>query len=118
MTLDGRTALITGGGGPLGRAVALALTDAGARVILVGRNETALADAATRVVKDGGRARTAACDVSDPASVTALAAELDDEDVSILVNNAGVAGPVKPLTANDRSSTGPRTPPPRWRCSA
>ncbi|MBO3682273.1 SDR family NAD(P)-dependent oxidoreductase [Streptomyces sp. NEAU-YJ-81] len=98
MTVRGRTALVTGGGGPLGRAFALALAGAGARVILVGRNEKALADAATRVVKEGGRARTAACDVSDPASVAALAAELDGEDVSILVNNAGVAGPVKPLT--------------------
>ncbi|WP_405926726.1 SDR family NAD(P)-dependent oxidoreductase [Streptomyces sp. NBC_00035] len=98
MTLRGRTALITGGGGPLGRAFALALTGSGARVILVGRSEQALADAATRVVKEGGRVRTAVCDVSDPESVSALATELIDEDVSLLVNNAGVAGPVKPLT--------------------
>lgn len=41
MTLHGRTALITGGGGPLGRAFALALAGAGARVILVGRGERA-----------------------------------------------------------------------------
>ncbi|MFF1675344.1 SDR family NAD(P)-dependent oxidoreductase [Streptomyces sp. NPDC058256] len=98
MTLRGRTALITGGGGPLGRAFALALAGSGARVILVGRSEQALADAATRVVKEGGRARTAVCDVSDPESVSALATELIDEDVSLLVNNAGIAGPVKPLT--------------------
>ncbi|WP_210588670.1 SDR family NAD(P)-dependent oxidoreductase [Streptomyces sp. GESEQ-35] len=95
MTLRGRTALITGGGGPLGRAFALALADAGARVLLVGRNERALAEAAAKV---GGAARTAVCDVSDPASVQALSVELADEDVSLLVNNAGVAGPVKPLT--------------------
>lgn len=97
MTLGGRTALITGGGGPLGRAFALALADAGARVVLVGRNETALGDAAAHVAKDGGQARTEVCDVSDPESVRALAAELADEDVSLLVNNAGVAGPVRPL---------------------
>ncbi|WP_371552170.1 SDR family oxidoreductase [Streptomyces sp. NBC_00554] len=101
MTLRGRTALITGGGGPLGRAFALALAGSGAKVILVGRSEQALADAATRVVKEGGRARTAVCDVSDPESVSALATELIDEDVSLLVNNAGVAGPVKPLTDID-----------------
>ncbi|MFC8513323.1 SDR family NAD(P)-dependent oxidoreductase [Streptomyces sp. NPDC057257] len=94
MRLDGRTALVTGGGGPLGRAFALALADAGARVVLVGRNEQALAQAAAKV---GDAARTAVCDVSDPASVRALAAELADEDVSLLVNNAGVAGPVRPL---------------------
>ncbi|MCI3279312.1 SDR family NAD(P)-dependent oxidoreductase [Streptomyces cylindrosporus] len=94
MRLDGRTALVTGGGGPLGRAFALALADAGARVVLVGRNEQALAQAAAKV---GDAARTAVCDASDPASVRALAAELADEDVSLLVNNAGVAGPVRPL---------------------
>jgi NAD(P)-dependent dehydrogenase (short-subunit alcohol dehydrogenase family) len=98
MSLRGRTALVTGGGGPLGRAFALALAGSGARVVLVGRNERALADAAVRVVKEGGEARTAVCDVSDPESVRRLAAELADEDVSLLVNNAGVAGPVKPLT--------------------
>ncbi|MFD8719313.1 SDR family NAD(P)-dependent oxidoreductase [Streptomyces sp. NPDC059629] len=94
MTLEGRTALVTGGGGPLGRAFALALADAGARVLLVGRNEQALAEAAAKV---GEAARTAVCDVSDPASVRALADGLAGEDVSLLVNNAGVAGPVRPL---------------------
>ncbi|MDH6513758.1 NAD(P)-dependent dehydrogenase (short-subunit alcohol dehydrogenase family) [Streptomyces sp. SAI-135] len=97
MTLVGRTALVTGGGGPLGRAFALALTGAGARVVLVGRGERALADAAEQVAKDGGEARTAVCDVSDPSSVDTLTAELAGEDVSLLVNNAGVAGPVRPL---------------------
>ncbi|WP_329361111.1 SDR family NAD(P)-dependent oxidoreductase [Streptomyces sp. NBC_01483] len=52
--MTGRTALITGGGGPLGRAFALALAGAGARVILVGRSERALADA-TALVAEGGR---------------------------------------------------------------
>ncbi|MFJ9535819.1 SDR family NAD(P)-dependent oxidoreductase [Streptomyces sp. NPDC101225] len=94
MTLAGRTALVTGGGGPLGSAFALALAKAGARVILVGRNGQALAEAAAKV---GDAAHTAVCDVSDPAAVRVLAAELADEDVSLLVNNAGVAGPVRPL---------------------
>ncbi|MEU2623349.1 SDR family NAD(P)-dependent oxidoreductase [Streptomyces sp. NPDC007157] len=94
MSLDGRTALITGGGGPLGRAFALALADAGARVVLVGRNEQALAETAAKV---GEAARTAVCDVRDPASVRTLARRLGHEDVSLLVNNAGVAGPVRPL---------------------
>ncbi|KPI20396.1 3-oxoacyl-(acyl-carrier-protein) reductase [Actinobacteria bacterium OK074] len=96
--LAARTALITGGGGPLGRAFALALAAAGARVVLVGRTERALTEAALRVAKEGGHARTAVCDVSDPAAVRTLAAELADEDVSLLVNNAGIAGPVRPLT--------------------
>ena len=41
---------------------------------------------------------TATVDVSDPASVEALGAQLADESISILVNNAGIAGPVAPLT--------------------
>ncbi|MGW2515578.1 SDR family NAD(P)-dependent oxidoreductase [Streptomyces sp. NPDC001617] len=97
MSLEGRTALVTGGGGPLGRAFALALAGEGARVILVGRGEQALTDASARVVKEGGEARTAVCDVSDPDSVRRLAVELADENVSLLVNNAGVAGPVRRL---------------------
>ncbi|MCL8017254.1 SDR family NAD(P)-dependent oxidoreductase [Streptomyces sp. AS02] len=97
MSLHGRRALVTGGGGPLGRAFGVALARAGAEVILVGRNRQALADAATRVAKEG-EARTAVCDVSDPDSVRALAVELAGAEVSLLVNNAGVAGPVKPLT--------------------
>ncbi|MFI9581696.1 SDR family NAD(P)-dependent oxidoreductase [Streptomyces sp. NPDC052236] len=96
--LRDRTALVTGGGGPLGRAFSLALAQAGARVILVGRNAQALSGAARRVAMEGGTARTAVCDVSDPASVTALTDTLAEEDISLLVNNAGVAGPVKPLT--------------------
>ena len=94
MSLDGRTALITGGGGPLGRAFARALSAQGARVILAGRGEQALKEAAHQ---GGGNARTAICDVSDPSSVSRIAAELADENVSLLVNNAGVAGPVRPL---------------------
>jgi len=78
-------ALVTGEGGPLGRAFSLALAQAGARVILVGRNEQALSRAARRVAMEGGTACTAVCDVSDPASVTAVTDTLAEEDISVLV---------------------------------
>lgn len=90
----GRTALVTGAGNGLGRAIAVALSDAGARVILTGRRGDALE--ATRALL-AGPGRVASVDVADPASVDALADGLTDETISILVNNAGVAGPVKPL---------------------
>jgi NAD(P)-dependent dehydrogenase (short-subunit alcohol dehydrogenase family) len=98
-TLAGRTALVTGAGGPLGRAFSLALAAAGVRVLLVGRNPVTLAETLAEVDKaDRGTGRIALADVSDPASVAALADTLRrDENVSILVNNAGIAGPVKPL---------------------
>ncbi|SDD11977.1 SDR family NAD(P)-dependent oxidoreductase [Auraticoccus monumenti] len=94
-TLEGRTALVTGGGNGLGAAIATALHGAGARVLLVGRRTDTLEQVAERL---GDRVRCATADVSDPDQVAALAAELADEDVSVLVNNAGIAGPVAPLT--------------------
>ena len=93
--LRGRTALVTGGGSGLGAAIASAIHSAGADVVVVGRDEAKLGAV---VVGLGGRARGVACDVSDPASVESLRAQLADTEVSILVNNAGVPGPVAALT--------------------
>ena len=99
MSLAGRTALITGGGHGLGAAIARSLHEAGAEVVLVGRR----AELLERVCAElGPRARWAVCDVADPASVSSLAEELvDAAEISILINNAGVAGPVAPLTEID-----------------
>ncbi|WP_337061605.1 SDR family NAD(P)-dependent oxidoreductase [Kineococcus sp. G2] len=93
--VGGRTALVTGAGNGLGRAIALALAGHGARVVLVGRIPGPLRETAAAI---GPAARVATCDVSDPASVDALAAGLADERISILINNAGIAGPVADLT--------------------
>ncbi len=95
--LLGRTALVTGGGNGLGRSITLAVAAAGARVVAVGRSVSALTETAELAAAAGRTVRTATVDVSDPASVEALGAELVDESVSILVNNAGIAGPVAPL---------------------
>jgi len=94
--LAGRTALVTGGGSGLGRAIAKAIAAEGARVVVAGRTRERLEAVAAELPP--GRGRAAHCDVSDPGSVAALRRELAGEDVSILVNNAGVAGPVAPLT--------------------
>jgi NAD(P)-dependent dehydrogenase (short-subunit alcohol dehydrogenase family) len=93
--LTGRTALVTGGGSGLGAAITTALHAAGADVVVVGRDQAKL-DAV--VVRLGAHARALICDVSDPASVERLRSQLADTEVSILVNNAGVPGPVAPLT--------------------
>jgi len=89
-----RTALVTGGGSGLGKAIAVALAAAGMRVIVTGRTEDVLKQVAAELATPS---RAAVCDVSDPASVDALAEMLADERISILINNAGVPGPVKPL---------------------
>jgi NAD(P)-dependent dehydrogenase (short-subunit alcohol dehydrogenase family) len=94
-----RTALVTGAGNGLGRAIAVALARAGARVILTGRTEATLRQTAALI--DGQAVRTAVADVASPASVDALRASLGGEDISILVNNAGIGGPVKPITDID-----------------
>ncbi|TDD86848.1 SDR family oxidoreductase [Actinomadura darangshiensis] len=90
----GRTALVTGGGSGLGAAMAVALADAGARVVAVGRDRPRLEDVVASLAVPGC---AAVCDVSDAESVRDLAAELADEEISILVNNAGVPGPVQTL---------------------
>ncbi len=93
--IAGRTALVTGAGNGLGRAIALELADRGARVVLAGRTRDTL-DAVAREI--GTPARVATVDTSSESSVTALADELAEEEISVLVNNAGIAGPVAPLT--------------------
>jgi NAD(P)-dependent dehydrogenase (short-subunit alcohol dehydrogenase family) len=95
--LAGRTALVTGGGNGLGRAMATALAERGVRVVVAGRTASTLEATASALRAIGHDVRAAVVDVSDPASVTMLGAAVDDEDISILVNNAGVPGPVAPL---------------------
>jgi NAD(P)-dependent dehydrogenase (short-subunit alcohol dehydrogenase family) len=94
VSLAGRTALITGGGNGLGAAIARSLHAAGAEVVLVGRRPQTLQQVCAEL---GSRARWAECDVANPASVAALAGGLADAEISILINNAGIAGPVAPL---------------------
>jgi NAD(P)-dependent dehydrogenase (short-subunit alcohol dehydrogenase family) len=93
----GRTMVVTGAGNGLGRAMTLALVGRGARVVLVGRRREPLETVAAEASGLAGSVRVATADVSDPESVAALAAELADETVEVLVNNAGVPGPVAPL---------------------
>lgn len=88
-----RTALVTGAGNGLGRAIAIALAGAGARVILVGRTGKTLAETAN-LIADEDKTRVAVCDVSSAEAVDGLRDSLAPEDVDLLVNNAGIGGPV------------------------
>ena len=93
LTLTGRVALVTGGSRGIGRAIALALAEAGAAVAIAFRAQEASArDVVATIVEAGGRAFTSQCDVRDPAAVTAFvdAATQALGPVDILVNNAGV----------------------------
>jgi 3-oxoacyl-[acyl-carrier protein] reductase len=81
--LDGKTALVTGGGKGIGRATALELCRMGARVVVNYRSDREAAEATAHEV--GGEAIQ--CDVSDSAAVQALVKQIGGVDV--LVNNAG-----------------------------
>jgi 3-hydroxybutyrate dehydrogenase len=85
MRLDGRHALVTGGGRGIGRAVAAALTAAGASVTVTGRTEAGLRGA----IAAGHAARHLVVDATDGAAMAAGIASLGPID--ILVANAGAA---------------------------
>lgn len=97
--VEGRTAIVTGAGNGLGRAIARRLAAAGASVVCVGRDVGRLEHTVEQIAAAGGRAKHVRCDVTSATEVTALHASLLSSEVSILVNNAGVAGPVSELIA-------------------
>jgi len=91
--LSGRTAVVTGASRGIGRATALALAGAGARVGLVGRNREKLAESQALVSAAGGEASAFFCDVREEGQVKALSEAVAAKygKVHILVNNAGTA---------------------------
>jgi NAD(P)-dependent dehydrogenase (short-subunit alcohol dehydrogenase family) len=105
--LEGRTALVTGGGRGIGEAAALALARAGAAVAVVARNEDQVVEVASRLRKQGYGAFAFRCDVAEPRDVreVALAAREAMGRVDILVNNAGTASsnPLRRVTLDEWS---------------
>ncbi len=102
--LAGRTALVTGGGTGLGRAIAEGLSSAGARVVIAARDRQRVETAAAEIASLTGHAVDAdVVDIRDRESVEALA---DRHRVDILVNNAGGQFPQK---ARDYSPNGWRS---------
>lgn len=89
--LQGRVALVTGGGTGLGRRMALALARAGAHVVVTGRRERLLEEAKKVIEQDGGSADGIVADITHEQDVRGLADGVPTLDV--LVNNAGIAIP-------------------------
>jgi NAD(P)-dependent dehydrogenase (short-subunit alcohol dehydrogenase family) len=89
--LDGRKALITGGSRGLGRAIAQAFAEAGAELILVGRENESLLKAQAELQSSAQRVDTIQSDLTNPAEVEKMCARALSEfsPISILVNNVG-----------------------------
>jgi NAD(P)-dependent dehydrogenase (short-subunit alcohol dehydrogenase family) len=94
-SLRDRIALITGGGGGLGRVFAQTLGAAGAHVIVADRSESDAAETARIIQVAGGSAAPIVVDVADPDSVAAMADEVarQHRHIHVLVNNAGISTP-------------------------
>ncbi|MDI3386284.1 SDR family oxidoreductase [Streptomyces sp. B-S-A8] len=100
----GRTALVTGGGTGIGRATALALAAAGARVLVCGRRPEPLAQVVEEIESFGGTALAMPADIRDPEQVTAVVDRALDAfgRIDVLVNNAGgqFSAPAEEITPN------------------
>ena len=87
-----KTALVTGGGSGIGRAVCNRLADEGAHVLVLDLELEAARETTDEILSAGGNAMPVSCDVSDHSQVAeTVHTQLADYDVDVLVNNAGIA---------------------------
>ncbi len=120
--LDGQVAVITGGGRGIGEGIAHALAQAGACVVLGARRENEVAKVAEDIIAAGGKAVGVGTDVTDQASIEALADAAVSEygGLNIWVNNAGGSsyiGPMVELSAEEWQATLDLNLTAVWACS-
>jgi NAD(P)-dependent dehydrogenase (short-subunit alcohol dehydrogenase family) len=89
--VSGRIALVTGGGTGIGLGIARALSECGARVVLAGRREAVVKEAAEQLCAAGGQAEAVGLDVARPGQIREVFADVQARygRVDILVNSAG-----------------------------
>ena len=106
MRLSGKSAIVTGGGSGIGRAIAVAFAREGASVAIAGRHQAKLDDAAREL---GPHCLAVASDITRPAEVTRLVETTiaTFQRIDILVNNAGILlpGTAESLTEEDFDQT-------------
>jgi NAD(P)-dependent dehydrogenase (short-subunit alcohol dehydrogenase family) len=103
MRLEGRTALVTGAGRGIGRAIALGLADLGAASVLVARSTGELDETIGLVRGHGGRAVAAPADLGSPGAVTEVVSQAEAAlgPIDVLVNNAATVQPLAPSSTVD-----------------
>jgi 2-keto-3-deoxy-L-fuconate dehydrogenase len=102
--LDGKVAVVTGGGSGIGQAIALKFAEQGAVLHILDLNESAAAATSQRIAARGGTSSAHLCDVTNRAEVKATFAELFRRGpIHILINNAGIShiGTVESTTEDD-----------------
>jgi len=110
-TLDGRTAIVTGGGRGIGRHIALEFADHGVNVVVAARSGDEITDVASTIDERGGEAIAVSTDVTVTEDVSALFDRARDAygQVDILVNNAGInverrSGPFRTMSGRTSST--------------
>jgi 3-oxoacyl-[acyl-carrier protein] reductase len=105
--LEGRTALVTGASGAIGRACAVALAGQGARIVVAyGSDSHGAQETADLVKAAGAEPVVAQADLGDPDAAKGLVAAAGDGGVDILVNNAGLTRDALVLRMRDDDFTG------------
>ena len=93
--LEGKIALVTGGGSGLGRSMSLALSNAGAEVIVAGRRTDKLENVIKEIKDKGGDSFWIVLDIQDENSINSSLKKIETmgKKIDILVNNSGISGP-------------------------
>lgn len=96
---DGKSAIVTGAAGGIGRATAELLAADGARVVAADVDAHRLAETVARIERGGGEARAVTADVADSGQVAELCAVAESQfgALQLVCNAAGVLGPAEPL---------------------
>ena len=101
--LEGRVAVVTGGGRGIGAATAVALAQTGASVAVLARSQEEVGTVAALLASHGARSLAVAADVADPAAVTRAFMKIANTlgPIDVLINNAGVVAPLGPTVRID-----------------
>lgn len=110
MNLDGKVALITGAGSGLGKAAALRLAEAGAKIAALGRTEDELQSTVDIIAGAGGQAIAVVADISRPEEMQAAVGQIENEwkRLDIVFANAGINGvwaPIEDLKPDEWTQT-------------